>query len=64
MDGINGFNSIEVLLGRVLERSEQTIDRLDRIDARLGHGDRTMGEFHHRLVSLEHVQKENQIWRA
>lgn len=58
MDEINGFSSLHILLGRVLERSEQTIDRLDRIDARLVRGDQTMGDLDHRLTTLEGARKE------
>jgi len=53
MDEMNGYPSVHILLGRVLERSEATIVRLDRIDARLGSGDQKLTDLHNRVSSIE-----------
>jgi hypothetical protein len=49
----NGYPSVHILLGRVLERSDHTILRLDRIDARLGLGDEKLDQLHDRLTVVE-----------
>ena len=42
-----------VIMGRLLERSEATVERLDRIDHRLADGDSRMTQIQERLAGLE-----------
>lgn len=44
---------LSMVLGRLLERSEATLERLDRIDRRLEDGDGRMDEISERIASLE-----------
>lgn len=60
MDDLNGYHHLPpqsgqtiLLLGRVLERSERSLVRLDRIDARLVKGEVWMASLAARLDKLE-----------
>jgi hypothetical protein len=60
MDDLNGYHHMApqhgqtiLLLGRVLERSEMSLVRLDRIDARLVTGELTMANLAARIDRLE-----------
>jgi hypothetical protein len=62
MDELNGYHhgpqlghtpQLQILMGRVLERSEMSLVRLDRIDARLVKGDETMASLAARIDKLE-----------
>lgn len=60
MDEFNGYHhvpqpghTLQILMGRVLERSEASLVRLDRIDARLIKGDETMASLAARISKLE-----------
>lgn len=52
---------VGMILGRLLERSETTVRRLDTIDERLRSGDRTMSELREDVASLK---KEPRIGAA
>jgi len=49
-------HDLVLLLGRLLERSEATVDRLDRIDQRLDAGTSHMTQISQRISRLERAQ--------
>jgi hypothetical protein len=48
----------QIILGRLLERSEAILHRLNGIDGRLETGDRRMGEMTDRIAALERRKKD------
>lgn len=44
---------LSLIMGRLLERSEATVNRLDRIDRRLESGDARMDQISERIAALE-----------
>jgi len=49
---------LSMLMGRLLERTETVVDRLDRIDHRLQTGDARMDEIAERIARLEAAKVE------
>lgn len=49
---------LSLIMGRLLERSEATVDRLDRIDRRLESGDTRMDQIAERIAVLETKKEE------
>ncbi|HRD78452.1 MAG TPA: hypothetical protein PK264_21355 [Hyphomicrobiaceae bacterium] len=49
-----------LMLGRLLERSEATLERLDRIDSRLEAGDTRMDEITSRIAAIEAIEERRE----
>lgn len=56
-------HELSLMMGRLLERSEATLDWLERIDSRLGEGDTRMGQMTERIAALE-TRKPSEVMPA